>query len=105
ELNAVYRLQPDWSVYGRVATCFKSGGINDTASTNLAFNTPYDPEDLLSFELGTKFTSPDRVFSLNLAVYHSIYKNFQAGVFVPELVTTNIINAGKAKFTGVEVEG
>lgn len=105
EFNAVYRLQPDWSVYGRVATGFKSGGINDTASTNLAFNTPYDPEDLLSFELGTKFTSPDRVFSLNLAVYHSIYKNFQAGVFVPELVTTNIINAGKAKFTGVEVEG
>ncbi len=105
EVNILYRLQPDWSVYGRVATGFKSGGINDTASTNGAFNTPYNPEDLLSFELGTKFSSPDRRLSLNVAVYHSIYKDFQAGVFVPELVTTNIINAGKAKFTGVEVEG
>ena len=74
----VIERDPDWSVYGRVATGFKSGGINDTASTNAAFNTPYDPEKLLSFEAGTKFISADRVFALNLSVYHSIYKNFQA---------------------------
>lgn len=105
EFNIVYKVRPDWSFYGRVATGFKSGGINDTAATNAAFLTPYDPEDLLSFELGTKLTAFDRRVSLNLSVYHSIYKDFQAGVFVPELVTTNIINAGEAKFTGVEVEG
>lgn len=105
EFNLVYKLRSDWTVYGRVATGFKSGGINDTASTNAAFNSPYDPEKLLSFEAGTKFSGFDRRLNFNLAVYHSIYKNFQAGVFVPELVTTNIINAGKAKFTGVEIEG
>ncbi len=105
EFNLVYKLQPDWTVYGRIATGFKSGGINDTASTNGAFNTPYDPEKLLSFEGGTKLSALDHRLNLSLAVYHSIYKNFQAGVFVPELVTTNIINAGKAKFTGVEIEG
>lgn len=105
EFNVVYRVQQDWSFYGRVATGFKSGGINDTAATNNAFNTPYDPEHLLSFEAGTKISTPDRVLSLNVALYHSIYKDFQAGVFVPELVTTNIINAGEAKFTGIEVEG
>ncbi|MCW6532581.1 TonB-dependent receptor [Sphingomonas sp. MMSM20] len=105
EFNIVYRVRPDWSFYGRFATGFKSGGINDTASTNAAFNSPYDPEKLTSYEIGTKFISPDRRVSLNLSAYHSIYKNFQAGVFVPELVTTNIINAGEAKFTGVEVEG
>ncbi len=105
EFNFVYRLQPDWTIYGRVATGFKSGGINDTASTNAAFNTPYNPENLLSFEGGTKYVSPDRRVSLGVSLYHSIYKDFQAGVFVPELVTTNIINAGKAKFTGIELEG
>ncbi len=105
EFNIVYRIEDDWSVYGRVATGFKSGGINDTAATNAAFNSPYDPEHLLSFEVGTKFATPDRRFSVNLAAYHSIYKDFQAGVFVPDLVTTNIINAGQAKFTGIEVEG
>ncbi|MEP6785855.1 MAG: TonB-dependent receptor [Sphingomonadales bacterium] len=105
EFNLVYKLRQNWTVYGRIATGFKSGGINDTASTNSAFNTPYSPEDLLSFEIGTKFSSPDRRINLSVAGYHSIYRNFQAGVFVPALVTTNIINAGKAKFTGVEVEG
>ena len=105
EINLVYRLQPDWTVYGRIATGFKSGGINDTASTNAAFNKPYDPEKLLSYEVGSKLTTADRRLSLNVALYHSIYKDFQAGVFVPELVTTNIINAGEAKFTGIEVEG
>ena len=105
ELNISFKVNPSWNIYGRVATGFKSGGFNDTAANNAAFNTPYDPEKLLSFELGTKGSFFDRRLSLNMAVYHSIYKNFQAGVFVPEFVTTNIINAGKAKFTGFELEG
>jgi iron complex outermembrane receptor protein len=105
ELNLLYKLGDNWNVYGRVATGFKSGGYNDTAATNAAFNVPYEPEKLLSFELGTKGQFFDNHLNLSLAVYHSIYKDFQAGVFVPELVTTNIINAGEAKFTGIELEG
>ena len=105
ELNLTFKVNPTWNIYGRVATGYKSGGYNDTAANNAAFNKPYDPEKLLSFELGTKGTFFDRRLSINMAVYHSIYKDFQAGVFVPEFVTTNIINAGKAKFTGFELEG
>src|SRR5690606_35287254 len=105
EFNILYKIRPDFSVYGRGATGFKSGGINDTAATNAAFMTPYNPEKLTSFELGMKYAGLGNALNLNAAVYHSIYKDFQAGVFVPSLVTTNIINAGEAKFTGVEVEG
>lgn len=105
ELNISYKVNPGWNFYGRVATGFKSGGFNDTAANNAAFNTPYDPEKLLSFELGTKGSFFDRRLNLNMAVYHSIYKDFQAGVFVPAFITTNIINAGEAQFTGFELEG
>lgn len=105
EFNILYKFQRDFSIYGRVATGFKSGGINDTAATNGAFMTPYNPEKLTSFELGAKYGGFGNMLNLSAAVYHSIYKDFQAGVFVPSLVTTNIINAGKAKFTGFEVEG
>ena len=105
EFNVLYKIQPDFSVYARLATGFKSGGINDTAATNVAFLTAYDPEKLTSYEAGLKYAGLNRRLTLNAAVYHSIYKDFQAGVFVPTLVTTNIINAGKAKFTGVEVDG
>lgn len=105
EFNILYKLTSEMSVYGRVATGFKSGGINDTASTNAAFLAAYDPEKLTSYELGFKLASSDRRFRFEAAVFHSIYTDFQAGVFVPSLVTTNIINAGEAQFTGVEVEG
>src|SRR5690606_17029420 len=105
EFNISYKVRDDWNFYGRIATGFKSGGFNDTASNNLAFDTPYDPEKLTSFEIGTKGLFLDRRLSINAAVYHSIYKDFQAGVFVPAVITTNIINAGKAEFTGVELEG
>ncbi|SNS86189.1 iron complex outermembrane recepter protein, partial [Sphingomonas laterariae] len=93
EASISFQIQPDFNVYGRFATGFKSGGFNDTAATNDAFDTAFDPEKLTSFELGTKGIFADGRLSLNLAVYHSIYKDFQAGVFVPTLITTNIINA------------
>lgn len=105
EFNVLYKLARDFSIYGRFATGFKSGGINDTAATNAAFLTPYLPEKLTSYEAGFKFADAGGLFRANGAVYHSIYRDFQAGVFVPQLVTTNIINAGEAQFTGVEIEG
>lgn len=105
DFSVTYAIDPDVNIYGRVATGFKSGGYNDTAATNAAFFAPYDPEKLLSFELGTKASLFDRRLSFTAAVYHSIYKDFQAGVFVPAQITTNIINAGKALFTGFEIEG
>jgi iron complex outermembrane receptor protein len=105
EINLSYKLAEYWNLYGRVATGFKSGGFNDTAANNAAFNAPFNPEKLLSFELGTKGSFFDRRLTVAAAVYHSIYKDFQAGVFVPAVITTNIINAGKAEFTGFEIEG
>jgi iron complex outermembrane receptor protein len=105
EFNALYKLAPNFSIYGRYATGFKSGGVNDTAATNAAFLAPYNPEKLTSYEAGFKFADPANVIRLNGAVYHSIYRDFQAGVFVPQLITTNIINAGEAKFTGFEIDG
>lgn len=105
EFNILYKIQPSFSIYARYASGFKSGGINDTAATNAAFLTPYDPENLTSYEAGLKYAGWNGRVQLNAAVYHSIYKDFQAGVFVPTLVTTNIINAGEAQFTGFEIDG
>lgn len=105
EFNVLYKIQPNFSIYARYATGFKSGGINDTAATNDAFLTAYDPENLTSYEAGLKYAGWNGRVQLNAAVYHSIYKDFQAGVFVPALITTNIVNAGEAQFTGVEIDG
>lgn len=105
EFNASWKLADDWNVYGRVATGFKSGGNNDVASTNASFMTPYEPEKLTAYEIGTKGQWFDRRLNLSAAVYYSDYRDFQVGVFVPALITTTIINAGKAHMSGVELEG
>lgn len=105
EFNIAWKLADDWNVYGRLATGFKSGGNNDVAATNASFFTPYEPEKLTAYEIGTKGQWFERRLNLSAAVYYSDYKDFQAGVFVPALVTTTIINAGKAHMTGFELEG
>ncbi len=105
EFNLSWKLADDWNVYGRVATGFKSGGNNDVAATNASFMTPYNPEKLTAYEVGTKGQWFDRRLNLSASVYYSDYKDFQAGVFVPSLVTTTIINAGKAHMSGIELEG
>jgi iron complex outermembrane receptor protein len=105
EFNVSWKLADDWNLYGRVATGFKSGGNNDVAATNASFMTPYEPEKLTAYEIGAKGQWFDRRLNLSAAVYYSDYQDFQAGVFVPALVTTTIINAGKAHMSGVELEG
>lgn len=105
EFNASWKLADDWNVYGRIATGFKSGGNNDVAANNASFMTAYEPEKLTAYEVGTKGQWFDRRLSLAASVYYSDYKDFQVGVFVPELITTSIINAGEAHMSGVELEG
>lgn len=105
EFNVSWKLAEDWNVYGRIATGFKSGGNNDVAATNASFMTPYEPEKLTAYEIGTKGQWFDRRLNLSASVYYSDYRDFQVGVFVPALITTTIINAGKAHMSGVELEG
>ena len=105
EFNVSWKLADDWNLYGRVATGFKSGGNNDVAATNASFMTPYEPEKLTAYEIGTKGQWFDRRLNLSAAVYYSDYRDFQVGVFVPALITTTIINAGKAHMSGIELEG
>ncbi len=105
EVNIGYKIDPNWSIYARYATGFKSGGYNDVAASNSAFLTPFEPENLKSWEIGTKGVWMDGLLAANLALYRSTYTDFQAGVFVPSLITTNIINADKATFKGIELEG
>ncbi|WP_312135540.1 TonB-dependent receptor [Brevundimonas sp.] len=105
EFNIAWKVSEDWNVYARYATGFKSGGNNDVAANNAGFMTPYNPEKLTAYEIGTKGQWFDKRLSLSAAVYYSDYEDFQAGVFVPSLVTTTIINAGQATMSGFELEG
>jgi iron complex outermembrane receptor protein len=97
--------------YGRVAQGFKSGGFNGRAN-NPGEQAPYDPEEVISYEIGLKTDWPESTVRANLAVFYNDYKDFQArvsglttdpgtGLPSPELT---VLNAGSLDIYGAELE-
>ncbi len=90
-------------VYATVSEGFKSGGMNITNDGIKA----YDPEFVISTEIGFKLDALSRRLRLNLALYDSDYQDVQilvtkvSSLGAPELSTNN---AGLARMRGAEAE-
>ena len=112
---ADYEVVPDIRVYGQVATGFKGGGINPRPYY-VTQAAPYDQETATSYEAGIKSTLFDRKLRLNLAYYHTDYKDYQGQVNVCQDITPEPLwntpadlcsatrNVGDAKIDGFEAE-
>jgi iron complex outermembrane receptor protein len=68
-------------LYATVGTAHKAGGYNDTIygpagpDGPTLFNTDYDPESLMAFELGSKNELLERHLRLNASLFYYRYKN------------------------------
>ncbi len=111
--------QPDsrFNLYAKAARGYRSGGFNARQSTqqdNPATPNvneevaliPFGAEKIDAFEIGAKMDLGRA--RLNLAAFHNIYKDQQVTVPIPIVgggsFGTQVINAGKTKFTGFEAE-
>lgn len=101
-----YRFNDELSSYFRVSTGYRSGGYNVRASTTSAFRTPFDEENILSYEVGVKSDLLDRKLRLNASVYHTEYEDRQVAQFTAGSggASTNIVNAGENTVDGFELE-
>ncbi|MBL4673334.1 MAG: TonB-dependent receptor [Arenicella sp.] len=63
--------------------------------------TPYDPEELISYEAGAKLSLADGKIQLNGGIYHYDYTDYQSFSFVNN---TSTVSNEQATFTGAEVE-
>jgi iron complex outermembrane receptor protein len=97
--------------YASYTRGFKSGGFNPVppnANTGVPDQigqpTPYDPEEVDSYEVGAKYMSADRNVRLNLALYQAEYEGMQLPVFFPGTTTSYTSNATGSKIRGVELE-
>lgn len=97
-------LSDDINGYAKISTGFKSGGFDGTATTNAAFQTPFDPETLTAYEIGLKSRFADDRVQLNMAYFYNDYKDFQANQFVAAVIGTVVVNAGDAEMQGAEIE-
>lgn len=99
--NAKYDLTDDVSAYVRVSTGYNSGGFNPRGSGNA-----FLPEKVTSYEAGVKAEMLDNRVRLNLAGFHTVYRDMQVSQFEAgsDGATSVTVNAGKARYTGVEAE-
>jgi len=98
-------------LYGRIAQGFMSGGFNGRAN-NPGEQAPYDPEKVMSYEIGLKSEWPENAVRANVAVFYNDFTDFQArvsgtttdpgtGLPSPELT---VLNAGALDIYGAELE-
>lgn len=89
------------SVYARVAKGYRPGGPNVIAP-NAPADTPesFDPDTVVSYELGFKGETADRRFGIDIAGYHIDWKDIQLLTVINNFGIN--INGGSAEIDGVE---
>lgn len=110
ELSSHYALTPQWTAYARIGRSQRSGGWNAPLASYA--DTPFRPEQLTDYELGTKAELFDGALALNEDVFYGQYDEMQRLVSVLEpngmgggTPDTLVINAGNATVSGAEFDG
>lgn len=104
-VTAKYDFSSDINIYARYAQGFKSGGFNGEADTVVGSTTPYKPEIVNSFEVGSKARLLDGRLQVNVAYFYDRRKDMQLSVFkASNSLSSEILNAGKARISGLEIE-
>jgi len=103
KLSALYKLTPESSVYGLVATSKSPpGGTNFSlsAAANSAANVNYDPQETTNYELGGKWDLLKQKLSLSAALYRTDVKNeIEVDPTNPAVYYQN----GKKRVQGIEL--
>lgn len=106
-----YQWTPSFMTYASYSQGFKSGGFNTrivqpvisaNAPTGREFLPEFDPEQVTSYEIGSKLLI-GRSLRLSGALFQSKYKDIQ--IVVREGVAPVVRNAGRATINGFELEG
>jgi iron complex outermembrane receptor protein len=102
-LVADFTISDNASVYIKTGTGFRSGGSSRNGSD---FNTSFDTEELVSYELGWKMEFADRI-RLNGALFYMEIDDIILD-YLPDPVNapSNVegINSGEAEISGLEVD-
>ena len=99
-------------LYGVASRGFKSGGFNIRAQATAVPRSrlPFDDETVTTYEIGAKNAFADNRLFLNLAYFHSDYKDIQLSVFTavpgsnPPTFFGDFANAGAGTVQGLELE-
>jgi iron complex outermembrane recepter protein len=103
--NASYNITPDDLIYTTIAQGYRPGGFNlVTPNTGVPIDKrAYDPDSIVSYEVGGKLSLLDRQVYLSSAIYYIDWSDIQT--LVPTDLGFSLTgNAGKASVRGFELE-
>ena len=105
-----WKVTPDLLVYFSNRKGYRAGGWG-TRAQSAAQLIPFDPDTVVDFELGAKYSHRFQnggSVTVNAALYRSKYSDIQRLVPyqdpVTQLVFTNVVNAANARIQGFELE-
>ena len=106
-LTGTYAVDPTSNVYGRIATGYRPGGPNavpkDIVTGLPLAPTTFDSDSTINYELGYKANLLDKKLTLNAAAFLIDWDNIQQSKAVNGVGV--LVNAGKARSTGMEFGG
>lgn len=95
-----YDFSPDAMVYADAAKGFRSGGFNAVLTTG---QPSYNPDQLWTYEFGTKEILFDHKADLQADVYYNDWKDVQSTIFPPGSSLGLVENGGTVTGWGVDV--
>lgn len=98
-----YQLSEDVNTYARYATGYRAGGFN-SSSPPAGFANGFEPEDVVSYELGIKADLWQGRARVNVAVYSNEYSDLQVDQVRSPSIFLDTVNAGEATMQGFEIE-
>ncbi|QQN75823.1 TonB-dependent receptor [Croceicoccus sp. YJ47] len=102
-----WRPNPDTLLYASWSRGFRSGGFSPRAATAETAGTPYDPEVVDSYEVGSKLDLLGGMLQFNVAGFLSKYDGLQQNTTIPGGPTGNQTitnNVGSATIKGIEAD-
>jgi iron complex outermembrane receptor protein len=106
KINGNYAITDDVSVYLTYATGYNGGGFGARASNVLAFQTPFEEEEVETWELGLKSEFWDNRVRFNAAIFTNDYTDIQIAQFEAGSggASSRIVNAGQGTYEGFEFD-
>jgi outer membrane receptor protein involved in Fe transport len=97
-----YKFSPNVMLYGRLASGYRVGGPNATATI---FNLPpaFKPDTTTNYELGFKGQFFGKTLTVDSSIFYTNWDNIQINLSTPQFAAY-IGNAGKARTEGFELQ-
>jgi iron complex outermembrane receptor protein len=104
-VTLAYDITDDLKIYGAVATGYKAGGFDGSTIFSVSEAEAFDPETVLSYEAGLKYSGPLGLF-LSLDAFSYEFEELQAFTVIPLPgggTSPNLrINVGRSEIMGLD---